>query len=930
MITENIKLLLNKFNSHCISQLDAAAGYAMVREHYEIGAEHFLFKLLEEGSGDIPILLQNADVRPEDLKSALLRSLDEYRTGNAGRPAFSQSLLDLVEQAWVVASLEFGAREVRSGHLLSALRTSAGRRAFSWLDEVWPGLSRERIAGWLTAGMEESVETPDEPGERTAGPSPEGAEALERFTENLTRKAREGKIDPVFAREKEIRQMTDILARRRKNNPILVGEPGTGKTAIVEGLALKIVEGEVPPAFQDADLLNLDLGLLQAGASVKGEFENRLKMVIQAIKEYPKPVITFIDEAHTLIGAGGSAGMGDAANLLKPALARGELRTVAATTWKEYKKYFEKDPALARRFQLVKLDEPDDLGAFAIMRGLKASYETHHGIRITDDAVTAAVRMARRYITGRHLPDVAIDLLDTAAARVALSQHGTPGEIQDMEQSVAALGRERDALRRDRSTSRNPEEIDERLAAIETEMGELNGRRDALLERWEREKGLVSDYVAALGGETAADEAAADPISEAGVRAAVEALREYQGKGPLMRAEVDAGIIASVISDWTGIPVGNMVEDEAERLLILREALRERIVGQNQALSAVSESLQVAKSGLKDPNKPLGVFMLMGPSGVGKTETALALADLLFGGPQYVTTINMSEFQEKHNVSRLIGSPPGYVGYGEGGVLTEAVRRKPYSVVLLDEVEKAHPDVMELFYQVFDKGVLSDGEGRVINFANTVILLTSNLGYQAIDQIAEGAPEGAMPLAEDVVEAIRPILSSHFQPALLARMTLVPYYPLSPEAIAQIVRMKLKTVETRLAEKGAAMQYGDAVINWIAAQCQVSETGARNVEHVIHTRLLPRLSVEILSSLGETDALKGKTLFIHIEDGGLRFVFLEKGEAPPVVETVEAESEGLGSGDGLEPGGDSEPDGGLESDEPEKTPEDAPEPEDKE
>ena len=870
MITYNVKLLLKKLNRHTLSQFDSAAGFAMTMGHYEIGLEHLLIKMLDEGRGDIPVLLKKNNVPQQDLKSALMRSLGHYDTGNTGRPSFSPGLISLIEQAWIVSSVEFSEDMIRSGHIMIALLAPPGRQAFPWLEEAWPLLGNEKVATVLASGLEDSVEEVSRSEGSDETPTPEGMEAIQRFTENLTEKAKKGEIDPVFARDNEIRQMIDILTRRRKNNPILVGDPGVGKTAIVEGLALRAIEGDVPSSFIDVDILTLDMGLLQAGASVKGEFENRLKTVIKAVKAYPKPVITFIDEAHTLIGAGGGAGGGDAANLLKPALARGELRTIAATTWNEYKKYFEKDPALARRFQIVKVEEPDDEGVFAILRGLKGRYESHHGIHITDAGLSAAARLSRRYIIGRKLPDKAIDLLDTAAARVGLSQHVVPPEITDFSQAMLALEREKETIVLDFPTSSNPDSITARIAEIDATMADLSEREKIILEKWDQEKVLTGVYMKAISEfkKNRQEFSGADYSErEARLRQSVKALRAHQAGRPMAHPELDETIVESVVSDWTGIPVGNIAGNESDKLLRMREEIGVRIIGQNQAIGSIAESLRVARSGLKDPRKPMGVFMLIGPSGVGKTETALALADSLFGGEQGIISLNMSEYQEKHNVSRLIGSPPGYVGYGEGGVLTEAARQKPYSVILLDEVEKAHPDVMELFYQVFDKGILADGEGRVVDFSNTVIFLTSNLGGGLIGEIVAAGPDDAMPLVEDVLNAIRPALLSHFAPAFLARMTLLPYYPLSRDVIVKIVRLKLGMVEQRLAAHGAELLYTADVIDWIASRCQVAENGARNVEHVINSQLLPQVSLEILSTLGEKHAFKGKIMSLAIREG---------------------------------------------------------------
>jgi len=886
MITNNLKNLLSKLNTYSQKQLNNCMGYVMKRGNSEISCEHLFVTFFDEGNGDIPALLDIFDLSIVEPKKRLLIELDKFIEDHKNKLIWSDYLLDLIEIAWTIASVEFNENNLRSAYLMLALFTPTGKRLFPWVEEIWGNLSKEKIADEIKKGINNSVEEArlDESKQQ---PSPEGMDALKQFTENLTAKAKDGKIDPVFARDDEIRQMIDILMRRRKNNPILVGDPGTGKTAIVEGLALKVIEGDMPPAFKDVDILTLDLGLLQAGASVKGEFENRLKTVIKAIKNYSKPVITFIDEAHTLIGAGGTAGQSDAANLLKPALARGELRTIAATTWSEYKKYFEKDPALDRRFQLVKIAEPDDKGAFAILRGLKEKYAKHHMVRITDDAITTAVTLSRRYITGRQLPDKAIDLLDTASARVGLSQHATPAALVSISREISTLEREKQAIMQDRLTSDNKNSIEKRLKEIDDTNVEMNVLKENIEQRWDKEKQLVNDYLEKLNGfnSETSNEDDENQIIEYG-----KALKDFQKDDEsLIFPEVNGDVVASIISDWTGIPIGRMIGDEAEKLLNLENELKKRIMGQYQAIHMITEILRVAKSGLKDPNKPMGVFMLVGPSGVGKTETALALADLLFGGEQYITTINMSEFQEKHNVSRLIGSPPGYVGYGEGGVLTEAVRQKPYTVVLLDEVEKAHPDIMELFFQVFDKGVLSDGEGRVVNFSNTVIILTSNMGSELINKIVSATPEGTVPMSEDVVEAIRPTLAKHFRQAFLARTILIPYYPLSSKVISGIVRLKLSAVEKRLDAQDLKLQYDQNIINWLASRCNVAETGARNVEHVINTNLLPQISIELLTYLGQKDNIKGKKVVLYVVDDKIAFKLIDKDEEfiPPEIEKKE-------------------------------------------
>ena len=667
----------------------------------------------------------------------------------------------------------------------------------------------------------------------------------------VTKKAAAGKIDPVFGRDVEIHQMVDILARRRKNNPIVVGEAGVGKTAVVEGLALRVVEGDVPDLLKGVSILGLDMGLLQAGAGVKGEFENRLKSVIGEIKASPKPIILFIDEAHTLIGAGGAAGGSDAANLLKPALARGELRTIAATTWSEYKKYFEKDAALARRFQLVKLDEPSVETAVLILRGLKSKYEEAHGVVVRDDAIRAAAEMSSRYLSGRQLPDKAVDLLDTSAARVKILLTAKPDVVEDKERRIQALERERKALERDRL---HGVPIDEaRPPQLEEEIGKLDGELAILRERWQKEQALARDLLASRKEFYELKSAGGPGEKEAEIRSRVDALSrelgDLQGDSPLIRIEVDPDVVAKVVSDWTGIPLGNVLREEARSVVALEENLRKRIKGQEEALGIIGQILKSSKAGLADPHQPMGIFLLVGPSGVGKTETGLAVADLLFGGERFVVTINMSEFQEAHTVSRLIGSPPGYVGYGEGGALTEAVRQRPYSVVLFDEVEKAHVDVMNLFYQVFDKGMLSDGEGRVIDFKNTVLFLTSNLGSDVLTQLCA---DGGRPSRETVTGAIRPILSNHFKPALLARMTIVPFYTLDPKFMKEIVTLKLEKLSRRLAEsKKMKLAYSPKVVEQIAARCTEVETGARNIDHIMRGTILPRLSREILGRMGE-------------------------------------------------------------------------------
>jgi type VI secretion system protein VasG len=686
------------------------------------------------------------------------------------------------------------------------------------------------------------------PGTVVGPGAPVGTTALDKFTINFTANARAGKIDPVFCRDREMRQAIDILGRRRKNNPIFVGEAGVGKTAVVEGLAMKIVEGDVPDILKGVEILGLDMGLLQAGASVKGEFENRLNGVINEVKSSPKPIILFIDEAHTLIGAGGTAGGSDAANLLKPALARGEMRTMAATTWSEYKKYFEKDPALARRFQLVKIEEPSPDDAVIIMRGLREKYENSHKVYVRDDAIVASAQFAARYISGRQLPDKSVDLLDTSCARVKINISSKPDRIDDIERQIKTIERELGAISRDIETGIRPDagvtsDLKQRIAKLTDERATLDAR-------WKKEKELV-DRVLDLRrqvSETMAKKEDVAPLKK-DLSDTERKLAEAQGKEPLIHFEVNPDAVSKVVADWTGIPVGNMVKDELQTIMNFAPNLKKRIKGQDHAIEAIDRRIRASKAGLGSPHAPIGVFLLVGPSGVGKTESGLGIADLLFGGERFVITINMSEYQEKHTVSRLIGSPPGYVGYGEGGQLTEAVRQRPYSVVLLDEVEKADPEVLNLFYQVFDKGTLTDGEGREIDFKNTVIMLTSNLATDVITELSAAEPR---PDADTVAEAARPILINHFKPALLARMEVIPFYTISKDAMGEIVRIKLNSLGKRIQQsQQMRFEYDDAVVNQIVQRCTEVETGARNIDYIINRTLLPQISTEILRAIGE-------------------------------------------------------------------------------
>ena len=900
MVTVDIKALLNRLNPLCLKALEGAAGLCVSRSHYEVGVEHFIAKLLEEPQDDFVMILRHFDQDPGRVRKDLEFALEDYQTGNPGKPVFSPRLLDWFQEAWLLSSIDFGERKIRSGALFMAILARPGQFAVGSYADMLGKVSLETVRDQFWTIVKGSVEetAPEEAAtEEGEGVSSEQT-ALGRFCEDFTAKAREGGIDPVFGRNSEIRQMVDILARRRKNNPMVVGEAGVGKTAVVEGLALRIVEGDVPELLRDVTILGLDMGLLQAGAGMKGEFENRLKSVINEIKASPVPIILFIDEAHTLIGAGGQAGGSDAANLLKPALARGELRTIAATTWSEYKKYFEKDAALARRFQLVKLDEPSVETTTLILRGLKPRYEQAHGVMVRDDSLEAASELSSRYISGRQLPDKAVDLLDTSCARIKINLTSKPDLLEDRERQIQAMEREKKALERDLAHGIKIEET--RLQELEQELDSLRQEVQELSNRWLREQELAGRIIelrrAIYGPEQSSEETEGaqapefpeGPEKNAGpeqedikedmpnreeleleLRQAMQELDALQQEEALVRTDVDPDMVAKVVSDWTGIPLGKVLKDEAQIILHLEENLRNRVKGQDQALEVISETIKAAKAGLTDPNQPLGVFLLAGPSGTGKTETGLAIADLLFGGERFMVTINMSEFQERHTVSRLIGSPPGYVGYGEGGVLTEAVRQRPYSVVLLDEVEKADLEVMNLFYQVFDKGMLSDGEGRIIDFRNTVIILTSNL---ASDVITELCREERPPV-DVLTSAIRPILSNHFRPALLARMTVVPYYTLDPDTLREIVALKLNKLGKRLEESHRiGFEFTPDVMEQITARCTEVETGARNIDHILKGTVLPQMSREILARMGEESMPSAVRLGLN-EDGTFQISF---------------------------------------------------------
>ncbi|HKV24488.1 MAG TPA: type VI secretion system ATPase TssH [Candidatus Acidoferrum sp.] len=894
----NLKGLIGKLNDTTRNTLEAAAGFCLARTHYDIELEHFLLKLLDVTDSDLPRILKHFGVDKSRLTGDLTRSLDKLKSGNARTPSFSPSLTDMLAGAWNVGSLDFGSAQVRTGFCILAIASSGDlSRLMREVTREFQKISAEGLHNdfWnIVAGSPEDLETAQAVPLGAEG-LPQGAagipaagkqQNLNQFTIDLTANAKAGKIDAVLGRDAEIRQIIDILTRRRQNNPILTGEAGVGKTAVVEGFALRVAAGDVPPPLKNVTIRSLDLALLQAGAGVKGEFENRLKGLIEEVKSSPSPIILFIDEAHTMIGAGGPAGQGDAANLLKPALARGELRTIAATTWSEYKKYFEKDPALARRFQVVKVEEPSEEQCMVMLRGIVASLEKHHSVRILDEAVHAATKFSHRYLAGRQLPDKAVSVMDTACARLSLGQNATPPLIEDAVRQADDLEVQQRVLEREVAVG---VDHSERLVQIAKQKVEVASRLKTLQERRDKELSLVSRIreirtqleagaapaapapaaatssgaATATAGAATAAQPAADP---AALRVELEKLNAeldaLQGDSPLMRVCVDTQIVGEVISAWTGIPVGKMQQDEINTVLNLKSLMAGRVIGQDHALEAIAQRISTNRAGMDDPVKPVGVFMLVGPSGVGKTETALALADLLYGGERNLITINMSEFQEAHTVSSLKGAPPGYVGYGEGGVLTEAVRRRPYSVVLLDECEKAHPDVLELFYQVFDKGNMEDGEGREIDFKNTIIILTSNSCTDLLMKLT--ADPETTPSSEGLAKALKPELNKIFKPAFMGRLVTVPYFPLRDEAMKKIVTLKLGKIQRRIRENHKIeLTYDPAVVAEVAKRCTEVESGARNVDNILTNTMLPDVSRYLLGRMAE----RQKPSSIHVSVG---------------------------------------------------------------
>ncbi len=876
----NLRQLIGKLNHQARGAVESAAGLCLSRTHYDVEIEHYLMKLLDVTDGDAFFIFKHYGVNRSRLSADLTNSLDKLKSGNARTPALSPTLVKMLSEAWLIGSVDYGASRIRTGHTVLALvGTDELARLVNQVSREFAQISPEDLRNNFHKIVHESYEDDGpaesgtgagasaggEPGRAGGGKTPN----LDQFTVNLTERAKEGKIDPVLGRDFEVRQVVDILTRRRQNNPILVGEAGVGKTAVVEGFALRIAQGDVPPVLKNVTLRSLDLALLQAGAGVKGEFENRLKGLIDEVKNSPTPIILFIDEAHTMIGAGGAAGQNDAANLLKPALARGELRTIAATTWSEYKKFFEKDPALSRRFQVVKVEEPSEELCEIMLRGVVPFLEKHHGVRILSDGLSAAVRLSHRYLPDRQLPDKAVSVLDTACARLALGQNATPPAIEAGTRLLDDLAVQERVLVREQALGADHSE---RLEAIAAEREKTEASLADLRERWGKESELVGKVravreeieklVEANGANAAAVEVEA---SRAELVKLNDELARLQGDSPLVPVTVDGELVGQVISGWTGIPVGKMLRDDLSMALELESHLQRRIIGQDHALEIISHRIRTSKAGIEDPQKPIGVFLLVGPSGVGKTETALTLSDLLYGGEHNVITINMSEFQEAHTVSTLKGSPPGYVGYGEGGVLTEAVRRRPYSIVLLDEIEKAHPDVLELFFQVFDKGRMDDGEGRQIDFKNTIILLTTNAGTDTLMRLT--ADPETMPDHNGLVKALKPELDKTFKPAFLGRTVIIPYFPVRDEVLKTIVRLKLGKIERRLRETHRIdLIAGDDVIATVAARCTEVESGARNVDNILTNTMLPAISRRLLSAL--VDGEKPAAIQVTVDADG--------------------------------------------------------------
>ena len=901
--------LFGKLNPLAYKAIESATVFCKLRGNPYVELVHWIQQILQQQNSDLHLIVRAFELDASKLSSDVTTALDRLPRGATSISDLSPHIEQGVERAWVWATLKYGEGQVRTGHvILAILKEATLRNVLTSISKEFERIRPDQLADDLadiTSGSPEASMASSDgrglagqaaPGEYSEAMAPAQMgkqEALKRFTVDLTEQARTGKIDPVVGRDDEIRQIIDILMRRRQNNPILTGEAGVGKTAVVEGFARRIAGGDIPPMLKDVSLLALDVGLLQAGASMKGEFEQRLRSVIDEVQSSPKPIVLFIDEVHTLVGAGGAAGTGDAANLLKPALARGTLRTIGATTWAEYKKYIEKDPALTRRFQTVKIDEPDEAKAVQMMRCVVTVMEKHHRVQVLDEALEAAVKLAHRYIPDRQLPDKSVSLLDTSCARVAVSHHSTPPAVEDCRRRIEALETEREIIEREkvigievadreRSVAEALEKENARFAELQADWAAEKTLVDEILELRARLRGAVGavDEPPAGDGEAAVaggDDTASEGMTEAEQNEARSRLAELQkelatlqGDHPLILPSVDEAAVASVVADWTGIPVGRMVKNEVAAVLKLAETLGQRVIGQDHALEMIAKRVQTARAGLENPSKPIGVFMLAGPSGVGKTETALALAESLYGGEQNLITINMSEFQEAHTVSTLKGAPPGYVGYGEGGVLTEAVRRRPYSVVLLDEVEKAHSDVHEIFFQVFDKGMMEDGEGRLIDFKNTLIILTTNVGTELIMSMCQD-PE-LLPDPEGIAKALRQPLLKTFPAALLGRIVTIPYYPLSDEIIRRIIELQLGRVVRRVKEgQGILLTFSDEVVQLIGSRCTEPESGGRMIDAILTNTLLPRISHELL--VWTANGVRPKKIAVSVSENDLAYTF---------------------------------------------------------
>lgn len=886
--------LFGKLNALCYKAVEGATVFCKLRGNPYVELEHWLAQLLQNQDSDLHHIVRHYGLDASVLAKDLTNALDRLPRGATAISDIAEQIPDSIERAWTYATLKFGEGQIRTGYLvIGMLKTPSLRNRLLGISKQFEKIKTEDLtdnfAKICDASPEAQMRAQDgtglgsgAPGEDSGAMAPAAmgkGEALKKFAVDLTEKAKKGEMDPITGRDEEIRQIVDILMRRRQNNPLLTGEAGVGKTAVVEGFAQRLARGDVPPQLKDVKLLSLDLGLLQAGASMKGEFEQRLRQVIDEVQASPTPIILFIDEIHTLVGAGGAAGTGDAANLLKPALARGNLRTIGATTWAEYKKYIEKDPALTRRFQVVQVPEPDEAKAILMLRGVAAVLEKHHRVQLLDEAIEAAVRLSHRYIPARQLPDKAVSLLDTACARVAVSQHATPPEVEDCQRRIEALTTEQEIIGREATIGID---VAKRSATVDAMMVLANDELGRLNERWKQEKALIDRLLELraglraagqpVDGAPAAAESAPSSTSQPDREAMLAELKtlqasiaEVQGEHPLILPSVDEQAVASVVADWTGIPVGRMVKNEVEAVLRLADTLNERVIGQKHGLEMIARRIQTSRARLDNPGKPIGVFMLCGTSGVGKTETALALAEALYGGEQNIITINMSEFQEAHTVSTLKGAPPGYVGYGEGGILTEAVRRRPYSVVLLDEVEKAHPDVHEIFFQVFDKGWMEDGEGRMIDFKNTIILLTTNAGSELVMSMCRD-PE-LLPDPQALSEALKAPLLKVFPAALLGRIVTIPYYPLSPDMMAKIVKLQLERIKKRVLQNhGVPFEYTDAVVKLVVARCNDTESGGRAIDAILTNTVLPTISIEYLKRLAAGGAIHRVALDVANSD----------------------------------------------------------------